>query len=378
MTSKPYQRPSAYRRRQPQGSSRVARLLLAITAVTGVLAIGPIVWGIVAGAATEARPTTAFATAPPGTYAVVTRTEGAVDVVGVARIDEPANVIEIARVPQLDGFRTTGAVSPNGRYTALVVVDGGTLSHPVASLAVVDLKHGTVERLVSGIEPSQRPLWNPAGDAILVTRSASGQAPARIDLLEVQLDRATRVLRSQEALGVYPVGWRDGQLLTVVIDARGSTLQADGQDIVHLAQGITRDWALDPTSRALAFVEVSTASGVRYLPRVVSLENNPTASAQALTGTAGEALGVAWRPGGGPAFGDVPREGGGDASAQALRADDGFDIPLAYSPDGSALLVVHWDGTAFETPGRPELQVIRGNSRATVPGFGSFLGWAQR
>jgi hypothetical protein len=165
----------------------------------------------------------------------------------------------------------------------------------------------------------------------------------------------------------------------VVIDARGSTLQENGQDLLHLAPSITRDWALAPDGSAIAFVEVATESGVRYVARVATLEGAGAVRAQALSNPGVEALGVAWKPGASPAFGAVPRGDitTGDVSAQGLRSG-GFDVPLGYSADGTYLLVTHWDGVSFASPGRPELQVLGPDGRATIPRFEGFLGWVRR
>ncbi|PFG74430.1 hypothetical protein [Tepidiforma thermophila] len=373
--------PVRYRTRHQPGTGRLARLVLVLTGLVAVLAIGPILWGIIAGDAKQG-PGSAFAAAPPGTYALVTRTEGSVDVIAAVRVDQPASPIEIARVPHLEGFRTRGAVDPSGRFAALVVVDGGSPVQPHASLIVVDLQRGVAERLVSGIDPLQMPLWTTTGDAVIVTRpsAAPSSGGAAVDLLEVRLDGAVRLRWSQAALALAPVGWKDGRLLAVAVDARGSTLQADGQDLLHLSTSITRDWALAPDGSAIAFVEVSTDSGVRYSARVAVLDGAVAARAQALSAPGIEALGAAWAPGGSPTFGAVPRHDVvmGDASAQSLRDAPGFDVPLGYSPDGSHLVVMHWNGSSFASPGRPELQVIGPAGRAAIPGFEGFLGWARR
>ncbi len=360
------------------GEGRLARIILLLTAVVAVVAVGPIAWGVIAGTPVGAPARTAFATAPAGTYAVVTRSEGATDVIGVVPIDRPSRVIEVVRVAHLEGFSPTGAASPAGRHVAVVVADGGTPVLPSGSLLVVDLESGSVTRLMSGVEVGQEPLWAPDGRSIVVSRVGPGAEAGRVDLLRVALDGSIVASWTQRALGVYPVGWRDGRLLAVVIDERGSTLQADGQDLAHLSPSITRDWALSPAGDAIAFIDVTTDAGLRYEPRVVSLAGG-TGSAQAMVAVAGEALGAAWNPRSGPIFGDVPMaDGSASASAQALRTDDGFDVPLAYSPDGAVLVATHWDGTSFASPGRPSLHFIRGDQRVALEGYGGFLGWVQR
>ena len=375
-------RGSSKSRQATTSTGRLGRLVLFVTGLVGALAFGPIAWGIVTGAGAGGGAASAFASAPPGTYAVVGRTEGPVDVIGVVRADQPGNVIEVARVPHLDGFTTTGSVDGRGRYVALVAVDDGTPLEPVASLVLVDLQRGSVERLLAGIEPSQVPLWKNDSSGVVVTRARLDGGRQVVDVLEVALDGAVRLRWTQDALGIYPVGWDGGRVLTVAIDARGSTLQVEGQDVVHLSGGFTRDWALSPDGKALAFVEVTPGAGAGYSARVVRLDGEPAVTAQALTAGTAAALGAAWTPAGTAAFGQVPvgraaASGAGAASAQALGRV-GFDVPLAYSPDGGTLAVVHWDGTGLGMPGAPTLELVRGGDRAAVPGYRGFFGWARR
>lgn len=359
---------------------RVTRFVVGLTVAAAMVAVAPIVAAMF-GIGTGGSPRSAFATAPAGTYAVVTRTEGAVDMVAAVRADGTGEPIELARVPHLAGFPTTGSVSPDGGYAAVVAVDGGTPTTPSASLIVVELTTGRVERLISGIEPSQVPAWDPASGSVAVTRQAPGAdgAPA-FDVLRVARDGSvTRLWSQRDALGVYPLGWRGAELLAVVIDGRGSTLQANGQDLAHLSEWVTRDWTLSPGGDAVAFVEANLSEGLRYLPRVVMFGGDATATAQALAAPGFAALGTAWGRGSGPAFGAVPAGGGGsDASAQALSASGGFEVPLGYSPDGSVLAVTRWDGSSFDAPGRPQLELVSPQGRTAVPGYRGFLGWAQR
>lgn len=370
---------SPYGQRKKPATGRLGRLVLFITGFVAVAAFGPIAWGIVAGVHSSPGATSAFAVAPPGSYAVVARQEGAVDIVSVVRTDNPASTLEVARIPHLEGFTTTGSVDPTGRYVALLSVDTGTPLEPAASLILLDLIDGSLDRLVIGVDAGWRPLWNENGTAVIVTRTRQGDSGTLIDIFDVALDGASKLRWSQAALGVYPVGWRDQRLLTVAIDGRGSTLQADGQDLRHLADGFTRDWAMAPDGAAIAFIEVATHDGLRYVPRVVPLTDDARVSAQAFTVGGTEALGAAWKPDNAPVFGTVPRlqANGGDVSAQEMHIV-GFDIPVAYSPDGSTLAVVHWNGTGFGDPGLPSLYLVRGGERHAVPGHREFFGWTHR
>ena len=66
------------------------------------------------------------------------------------------------------------------------------------------------------------------------------------------------------------------------------------------------------------------------------------------------ALGAAWNPvTGSVEFGIEPGGASEGVSVQALRDSAGFDVPLGFAPDGSALAVTHWSGEDFTRPGAP-------------------------
>ena len=271
-----------------------------------------------------------------------------------------------------------------------MVVDSGSRSTPAASLAIGSLADGQFVRMALDVEPRQEPLWAPSGDAVIVTRASGGPgAQGAIDVVRVATTGGEDILwAAPGALGVYPVGWDGDRLLSVVIDARGSTLQRDGEDFAWLSSGFTRDWRLSPDGSALAFIETAPGEGTAYVARTVPLGNAAGVRAEGLAAPV-SALGVAWAPGSGsPTFGVEPMQGLGAASglqatagvsAQALTMNgSGFDIPLAYTADGGALAVRHWSGPDFDAPGKPTLQLVDGSGRTPIESFTGFLGWARR
>lgn len=344
-----------------------------------VLALALVLLGVAASALLEQSggpPQTAFARAPSGQYAVVARNTGmatVVTVVGTGANDAP---MEIASIAHLQGYNLRGAVSPSGRHVALLTPDHSISGRPYASLIVLDLETGLRLRLAEGLEPLQDALWTPDGGAVVLTRTvrtaagALGVAVAQVDLRGVET-----VLETHEGAGmVAPVGFdREERLLAIRIDARGSTLTRDGEPILWLSTHITRDWALSPDGSRLAFVEANTWEGLRYLPRVVSIEGGGSVAA-ASTSTQ-QALGAAWTPSGDPRFGSEPYTPPGSVSAQGAS---GFDVPLAYSRDGTSLAVHHWSGGSFSEPGTPELQILSRLGRQQLDGFTRFFGWSAR
>lgn len=353
---------------------------LLATAAAALIAIGPVVAAVFVSVTGGGTARTAFATAPAGAYAVLVRPEAEADVVVAVPAERGSEPAEIARVERLPGYTSYGAVSPDGTRVALVTADGGTPARPVASLVVIELDTGSVTRLAERVDYLQTPVWAPGSDAVVVTRTSGSDTPASaVEVARVPLDGASEqvIARATAVLGAYPVGFDgQGRLVYVVIDVRGSVAYRDGAEVAVLAAGITRDWQLGPDGTTLAFIQTSTAGGVRYFARTASLDGG---NSQAF-GVSSEvqSLGVAWRPGSAAAtFGVEP----GAAGAENARAQGaaGFDIPLAYSSDGRLLAVQRWTGASFAAPGDASLEIVGPDgTRTTLDGYGRFYGWAAK
>ncbi|MEZ4492467.1 MAG: LpqB family beta-propeller domain-containing protein [Dehalococcoidia bacterium] len=347
------------------------RVFVAIGIFAGIIAVLPIVGALIAaviGSDSGAR--TAFASAPPGNYAVYSTAGDTTDQIRVASSTHPETTVFIAEVSHLPGFFARGAVSPDGRQLALVVADGGTQAAPEASLLVVDLETGKRTRAATGIDYLQTPLWEPDSDGVLVVDTVE----EGISLLRSDAGGGTAAhIRTYDATGFYPVGFNgDGALVSILLDGRGSTAVVDGEEVALLSPSITRDWELSPDGTRIAFIETDMSSGVNYLPRIVSLAS---ARVSAMAATAdGQGLGVAWSPATGePSFGLEPG-GSGGVSAQST----GFDVPLAYSGDGSALAVTHWTGASFASPGDARFELLTPSGRTELAGATRFFGWSAR
>ncbi len=362
-------------------------LIIAAVAAAAA-AILPIAIAIIGGVGPAGQARTAFAGAPAGDYAVVSRTDGGEDVISVVAVADPASPREVARVPHVPGYAANGSVSPDGRQVALVVADQGTQSNPVASLLVLDLESGALTRLSAGVDRLRTAVWTADSKAVVITRAAvTAEGRPAVQVVEVATDGSgeRELLRVGNVLGVYPVGFDpQGRLVSVVIDSRGSALVREGQELGVISSQITRDWRLSPDGTQLAFVESDTAGGLQYRGRVVAVDVPEAAgemAAQALSG-GGQQLGVAWQPSGGaPTFGMEPAHGAasaGGVSAQALEASPGFDVPIAYSPGGDSLAVTHWTGLSFADAGRSSLELVSASGRTDLMGFARFLGWARR
>jgi len=360
--------------------------LIAAAVIAAAAAIVPIVIAAVLGVGSARGAKTAFASAPAGDYAVVSRTQGDQDIIAVVSSVNPGDVREIARVSHIDGYAANGSVSPDGRRVALVVADGGSKANPNAALVVLDLDTGEQTRLADDVDILRTPIWSSDSSSVVVNRNAqTTDGRAAIQVLRVELGGADPVelLRVANVLGVYPVGFdAQGRLVSVVVDGRGSTLVRDGQELGLLSEQITRDWRLSPDGAQIAFIESDVSGGLAYRGRVAVVDNLGGGVAHVESQVAGgQQLGVAWKPGdAAPTFGQE-RETAGNAermTAQELESSPGFDVPLAYASDGSALAVNHWTGASFADPGHATLQIVDGGQRADVQGFARFYGWARR
>jgi len=363
-----------------------SRLFIALGLLAGVVAIAPIVAAVFGLGGASVAPRTAFASAPAGEYAVLSRSDGAADVIAVAWASNPSAITEVVRVPRLQGIPSTGAVSPDGKSLALVTADGGTPSHPIFSLTLVALESGRLLKAAENIAPGQMPVWSPDGSQVFFTRLLAGsEAQGPIALLRVKSngkDEAA-VREWNGVLGVYPVGFdASGSLASVVIDASGSWVHREGAEPVALSTNLTRDWEVSPDGLEIAYIDVVTTGGVQYLARTARLDGQGV-SVQA-AGMALPALGSAWNPATRDAtFGVEPGAGEkAGVSVQALSVSgapaEGFDVPLAYSESGGSLAVTHYPGNSFQAAGTPSLQLITPNGRAAFEGFTRFLGWSER
>ena len=354
--------------------------LIGAAIFAAAVAILPIVFGAlgVFGSSRSAR--TAFASAPPGQYAVVAETEGTTDVVAIVPADGSAPPTEVARVSHLDGFGVKGAVSPNGEKVAVVAATGGTAANPTGSLVVIDLESGQSSTLVGGIDPQQSPVWNRDSTAIVVTRD-EGSGPITVEFLSVPADGSApaTIDTAEPVLGAYSVGFDgQGRFVDVAIDGKGSTVRRGGSALQLISTQITRDWQLSPDGTQLAFIESSLDGGLHYTGHTVSLDGATNVAFEPQTATEGQQLGVAWQPGASqPTFGDEPGGATRDG-VESQTAGGGFNIPLGYSHDGTALAVQHWSGPNFENAGQPTLQITDNSHSTPLDGYTRFLGWTAR
>lgn len=323
--------------------------------------------------ARDQRPPSALAASPPGTYAVAIRASESMDTVVAIPLDDPSQALQVASISHLPGFTTTGSVSPDGKTAALIVVDGGSFSRPTATLVFLDLGTGAFKPVKVGLDARQIPPWAPDSLSVAVSHTELGEdGRSSVTVESAATDGLVELVgQFPGAAAVFPFAVdAEGAVISTVLAADGSSLYSDTSRVQHLGPFITRDWSLSPDGGAVAYIEVNTDAGVRYVAKTATFGAQVQAASLTLSGP--ESLGTAWRPGSlSPTFGLDP--------GSALTAGTtGFDVPLDFSPSGSALAVAHWSGTSYEQPGSIRFEAVTASGRISLEPATRFLGWAER
>ncbi len=167
--------------------------------------------------------------------------------------------------------------------------------------------------------------------------------------------------------GLFPVGFSpDGERLYYTqVSAAGTELgqvpAAGGPPslLSHLGDDFTRDWHLSPDGSQLAFLAPEpSAAGTVLRAMVVDLDGkSPVQPALPPTGQPTQEFNPIWHPKDGDLT--LGRLTLGEATAPAMRVyasgvqalkapSQGFDVPLAWSPDGDTLAMRSFEGLESE------------------------------
>ena len=352
---------------------RPARLLAAATLVAGV-AFG--LWRLAGGIAGNPADLFPSVGAPPasGPARIVINEFGIeADTLWVAPADKPSRRQVVAVVPHAANYGIYATLSPDGRYIAYTALSPGLRDASNNSPAEVWLMgaDGSYPRLVaSDADLLIAPVWAPDSASLVFRRSQSREnAAGTFELVRVSLADSGRgagpvesTLVTAEA-GLFPVGFSpDGERLYYTqVSAAGTELSqvAAGGGVpsllAHLGDDFTRDWHLSPDGTRLAFLAPEQSQAGTVLRAMVMQLNGAFQPRPALPAADRPAqdFNPIWHPGDGDLT--VGRLTLGDVKAPALRVDasqvepleapsQGFDVPVAWSPDGSTLALRSFQG----------------------------------
>jgi len=379
---------------------RVARPLATATLVAG-LAFG--LWRLAGG--TAGNPIDLFLSggtpSASGSARILISEFGIeADTLRVAPADKPSQSQVVAVVPHAAHYGIYATVSPDGRHIAYTALSPGLRAASADSPAevwVMGIDGSYPRPVATDADLLIAPVWAPDSASLVFRRSRSPEnAAGTFELVRVSLTGSEATILTAEA-ALFPVGFSpDGKRLHYTqLSAAGTELgqvPAEGGPpslLAHLGDDFTRDWHLSPDGSRLAFLAPQESqAGTVLRAMVMDLDGKPKLR---------PALPAADRPT--QEFNPIwhPRDGDltlgrltlGERAAPAMRVDAagsqvleapsrGFDVPLAWSPDGGTLALRSFQGDLESGPGpwrlvlldtQGQRQEVRAESEI------SFVGW---
>lgn len=359
----------------------VVPVLLALLAT----AVGVVAWAVVTrsnvGVEAPAHPLPDIASIGSVAY---TAPGADFDDLVVRRAGEASTPRVVATFPNsgATGYHIHGASSPLGDAIAVVSLPPFT-GRAGATLSVVRVADGVVERIPGSVDYFTRIAWSPDGTRVAAVRYEEVDGARRSTVFEFDLVSAEVRTAAQftDALDVAPVGFSfdSDRLYIVAVDNRGSNLFFERSGKVQLqaelSPGRTRDWMLSPDGSRLAFVDILAGGSRTYVGRTLILA---TKSVTTLPATSDQ-FGASWMPGS-----SMPDFGGPGGSWQLTDPGESgaYLVPAAWSPDSHYLA-----GSVYEPAGvnanTRSLELVA-RETATSPGgrivlsddpAAAFLGW---
>ena len=366
--------------------SRRSMIMLAAVMAVVLVGGGVLLWRLRTAPTTPTGPRLVFAEFGP-----------TADRVYLAPAADPAQRTLVTTVDHVAEWGLNPALNLAGTKAAFTVLPPSTTrpqADSPAELWLLDVTTGQRQRITGDADLRVPPVFNAAGTALVYRASASG---GRQSLVRIDIATGTRrpLVEVETAFGVFPIGFaRDGALIFASLSNAGTDLLAvaDGappRKLLHASDQLARDWRVSPAGDTIAYLApVVSAERVAYRLHVARLDG--AAPGRLGDDAAGEQYGGAWRPAGDAVTVGQQPNGATGASAATLPLSGGaptllaapprgFDHPLTWSADGSALAVRSFDGTSAAAPGRESTAVIVGGQRRVVSGPAEIIvfGWVQ-
>jgi Tol biopolymer transport system component len=327
------------------------------------------------------------------------------DVIWLAAAAEPQRLERVAEVEHAPDVGILASLSPDGKriaYMALAAAGGDLALDAQAWLLEVD--SGKTRLLASDLDGASKPVWSPDGKSIVVRRNGPwGEMgrPASLLGLDVSDGSETVLLEEQEVFELFPIGHSpDGASLyfaQIVLSGThfGEVPAAGGSPrlLVQASDESARDWHLSPDGTRVAFL-AGQPTDDRIAIRAFVVELVEGGEPQPLTDfseglDAGDHFNPVWHPDGQRiAVGRTPDDGfkavalvslaTGELEEVTPAPDQGFDVPVSWSPEGDYLAVRSFEGSSAAQPGREHLVLIEpGKGRQAVADRGNleFIGW---
>jgi len=291
----------------------------------------------------------------------------------------------IASVQRRGGWGLSASVSPNGRLLAYVVLPRDAVDPDTqGELWLVSLDGRNSRRLATGVDLRSELVWSP--DSAWVSYEKVN-APS-IDVRRVNAsgagDQSLAVSGAQDRwyLFGYAADGRSVELAHLTSAGTAIAEAAPGarpQRETPAAPGPSRGFSVSPAGRAALLALESEAGRQVYR----ALAQQADGSFARLTQGGVEDTGIAWNPRSGEATVGVVPEAPGQpvpaaAGARTIVPASGFDVPVAWSPDGSLLALRHFSGAGTDDPGSETIVILAGTRRVALrsPQPLTIAGWA--
>ncbi len=318
------------------------------------------------------------------------------DRVYAAPAANPAERTLVATVPHVGGWGINPAPSMVGSLVVYTVLppEAEPRRDAPAELWLLDVSTGASVRLASDADLLAQPRFDATGSQVAYRATTpTGEQ----ELVRVDLDtRLRRVLHtSAGGFGVFPIGFtNDSALIFAALSISGTDIyrvrdREAPEFLVHASDNIARDWTISPDGRELSYL-APELHRERYVHRlhVVSTEDGRPLDENRTAVASNEQFSPVWTPDGDAIT--VGQEAYPDSSAPAMTLSQtgetealtppaaGFDVPLAWSPDGRYLVARSFDGVSAHEPGRESIVVIsKEGQRLPVEGRSEVIviGW---
>lgn len=333
---------------------------------------------------------------PPGQPSALVRLQGQGERLLVSEFGDTVDTIvavdpsgvsvrtQIAAIDHAPGWGVFPVLSPDGKaiaYTALPPGAPKPSPDTPAQAAIVDADGGA-HVVAEDVDLLVAPVWSPDSRSIVVRKNTpTDDGAGAFDLLLIARDGTPSTITTWRSAAVFPIAFSpDGsKLYFATLNGGGTDLYSVALDgsgetkIAHLSDQVARDWRLSPGGDTLAYSAAESGDTPQVIAKTLDLATGVASDAVAplagppTIGVARGELNPAWKDdrsltiasvgldGGGSA---LALDGGGVASALTTKGD-GIDLPLAWSPDGDALVVRAVDGTSPFDATQSHVEIVR-------------------
>ncbi len=312
--------------------------------------------------------------------------EGSATTLWAARPQRLGEKRLLARLSHKAGYGIAPRLSGDGQrlaYTLLPPEAGD--DGPTAQLWLLGLASGERRLLQEGVDLRSPPLWSPQGQRLLFRRSPVDRT--ELWLVDLETNTSGRLVQDDTAWGLYPFAWAPEGVYYARIAGQGTELMlaainGEARPIAHLSDGIARDFALSPDAARI----VHTAQG-RDKSYSLAVLDLATGDIALMARGSNDHYGPIWHPQR-EAITYSPEAPQGlatlglaaqDFSTVMASREGGFELPLAWSPDGRYLAVRSFQGASSRSISAERLAILSPETGARyiveAKGYAQWVGW---